>query len=141
MAKLLIVDDEKSIRDALRDILEYEEYEVDEAKDGVECIEMVSIHPPNENWYDLILMDYEMPRMNGPNATSKLRELGYKMPIIGVTGNILNADVTYFIQSGADSVLPKPVVMKDLYEAYKKALLDRGLITISNFNNNHNIKT
>eukprot|EP00604_Paraphysomonas_vestita_P004444 CAMPEP_0174825352 /NCGR_PEP_ID=MMETSP1107-20130205/42674_1 /TAXON_ID=36770 /ORGANISM="Paraphysomonas vestita, Strain GFlagA" /LENGTH=595 /DNA_ID=CAMNT_0016056885 /DNA_START=1361 /DNA_END=3146 /DNA_ORIENTATION=- len=122
--KILIVDDTPTNRKIVRRILKIDGYtDVDEAKDGVECIEMVSSHPPNEPWYDLILMDYEMPRMNGPSATSRLRELGYTMPIIGVTGNILNSDVTYFIQSGADSVLPKPVVMKDLYESYLQSLL------------------
>jgi CheY-like chemotaxis protein len=47
--------------------------------------------------------------------------LGYSMPIIGVTGNILNPDVQLFLQSGANSVLPKPLVMKDLYKAYESA--------------------
>jgi CheY-like chemotaxis protein len=117
--RILIVDDTATNRKIVRRILKIDGFtDVDEAKDGQECVEMVSCRPPSEPWYDLILMDYEMPRMNGPTATSRLRELGYSMPIIGVTGNILNADVSYFLESGANSVLPKPVVMKDLYEVY-----------------------
>jgi CheY-like chemotaxis protein len=119
--KILLVDDTATNRKIVRRILKIDGFtDVDEAKDGLECVEMVSSRPPHEPWYDLILMDYEMPRMNGPTATSRLRELGYTIPIIGVTGNILSADVAFFIESGVDSVLPKPVVMKDLYEAYGK---------------------
>jgi CheY-like chemotaxis protein len=119
LQRILIVDDTATNRKIVRRILKSDGFtDVDEAKDGQECVEMVSCRPPSEPWYDLILMDYEMPRMNGPTATSRLRELGYSMPIIGVTGNILNADVSYFLESGANSVLPKPVVMKDLYEVY-----------------------
>ena len=123
LQRILIVDDTATNRKIVHRILKRDGFtDVDEAKDGQECVEMVSCRPPSEPWYDLILMDYEMPRMSGPTATSRLRELGYSMPIIGVTGNILNADVTYFLESGANSVLPKPVVMKDLYEAYNTAL-------------------
>ncbi len=122
LKKILLVDDASTNRKIVRRILKIDGFtDVDEAKDGMECVEMVCLHPPNEPYYDLILMDYEMPRMNGPSATSRLRELGYTMPIIGVTGNILSADVAYFIQSGVNSVLPKPVVMKDLYDAYQFA--------------------
>jgi CheY-like chemotaxis protein len=126
--KILLVDDTATNRKIVRRILKIDGFtDVDESKDGLECVEMVSSRPPHEPWYDLILMDYEMPRMNGPSATSRLRELGYAMPIVGVTGNILSADVSFFIESGVDSVLPKPVVMKDLYEAYASALAQRGV--------------
>jgi two-component system, sensor histidine kinase len=121
LQKILIVDDAATNRKIVRRILRGDGFsDVDEAKDGQECLEMVLSRPPHEAGYDLILMDYEMPRMNGPTAVMRLRELGYSVPIIGVTGNLLNADVTFFIQSGADAVLPKPIVMKDLYEAYGK---------------------
>ncbi len=60
MAKILVIDDEKSIRDALRDILEYEGYQVDEAKDGQEGLEMVLNAP-----YDVALCDIKMPSLKG----------------------------------------------------------------------------
>jgi CheY-like chemotaxis protein len=62
---------------------------------------------------DAILMDYEMPVMNGPSATARLRELGCACLIVGVTGNVLPQDVAYFIAQGAEAVLPKPVVLED----------------------------
>jgi len=59
--------------------------------------------------YDTILMDSEMPVLTGPQATKQLRELGCTAAIIGITGNVLPADVQYFKSHGADEVLPKPV--------------------------------
>ena len=63
--------------------------------------------------------DFEMPRMNGPDATEKIRELGFQALIIGVTGNVLAEDVNFFLSKGANRVLPKPVSMDLLNEAWK----------------------
>jgi CheY-like chemotaxis protein len=63
---------------------------------------------------DAILMDFEMPVMNGPSATARLRELGCACLIVGVTGNVLPRDVAFFVAQGADAVLPKPLVSTDL---------------------------
>lgn len=60
-----------------------------------------------------------MPRLNGPDATQKLRELGFKELIIGVTGNVLSEDVNFFLSKGANRVLPKPVSMDLLNEAWR----------------------
>ena len=60
MSKILIIDDEKSIRHTLREILEYEKYEVEEAKDGEDGFKKLS-----ENAYDIILCDVKMPKMDG----------------------------------------------------------------------------
>ena len=65
----------------------------------------------NENkrkYYDVILMDFVMPNMDGPTATKMIRDLGYSGYIFGVTGNALDSDVNYFLAQGADSVLAKP---------------------------------
>jgi CheY-like chemotaxis protein len=67
--------------------------------------------------FDTILMDFEMPVMNGPEATRRLREMGCTASIIGITGNVLREDVAFFMSNGADHVLPKPVNM-GLIEAF-----------------------
>jgi CheY-like chemotaxis protein len=56
-----------------------------------------------------IFMDKEMPVMNGHDATSKIRALGFTNLVVGVSGNALAADQAEFLDSGADFVLPKPV--------------------------------
>jgi CheY-like chemotaxis protein len=65
-------------------------------------------------------MDYEMPRMNGPDAASTLRAEGVFTPIIVVTGNVLPEDQQYFLHCGANRVLRKPLSLPLL----EKALVD-----------------
>ena len=60
--------------------------------------------------YRVITMDFQMPNMDGPTATRIIREMGYRGPIIGVTGNALRTDTELFMASGANKVLTKPVV-------------------------------
>jgi CheY-like chemotaxis protein len=78
--------------------------------------------------FDLILLDYEMPILNGPKTAQKLREMGYNMIIIGVTGNVLPEDRDYFMQHGVDAVLPKPVTIASLMETFEKLCAERSPI-------------
>ena len=64
--------------------------------------------------FTLITMDFQMPIMDGPTATAKIREAGYKGLIIGVTGNGTAEDIAYFLSQGADKVLIKPVTITDI---------------------------
>ena len=64
--------------------------------------------------FDTILMDFEMPVMNGPTATRRIREMGFAGTIVGVTGNVLHEDRQFFLSHGADAVLPKPLKLADL---------------------------
>ena len=64
--------------------------------------------------YDIILMDYQMPVMAGPEAISQIRKLGYKGTIVGLTGNVLSLDMKAMTDAGADKVLAKPVNQHDL---------------------------
>ena len=54
-------------------------------------------------------MDFQMPNMDGPTAASAMRKMGYKGPIIGVTGNVMAVDAELYMSKGADKVLFKPV--------------------------------
>jgi CheY-like chemotaxis protein len=68
---------------------------------------MRSQHHPAE--YSAILMDYVMPVMDGPTATKRIRAIGYKGIIIGVTGNVRKEETEYFLNCGADYVMGKPL--------------------------------
>lgn len=71
--------------------------------------------------FDTILMDFEMPILNGPDATKRIREeLGYDGLIVGVTGNVLEEDVNHFISMGADAVVPKPIGMVALNKMWQQ---------------------
>jgi CheY-like chemotaxis protein len=65
-------------------------------------------------------MDYEMPLLNGPEATKQLRTLGYKGIILGITGNVLSEDIECFKEHGADEVMSKPVSLKHIQKYWKE---------------------
>ena len=70
--------------------------------------------------YDVILMDYQMPNMDGPTAIRAIRSLGYKGVIIGVTGNVMALDQQEMIAAGADDVLSKPFEIDKFWEIYNR---------------------
>ena len=117
--RLLVVDDAATNRDFLSRLLERRGHKCDVAENGQVALEMVR----ESTWsgqepYDCVLIDYEMPVMNGPTATGLIRELGCDVFIIGVTGNVLADDVQYFRIKGANAILPKPVDMSALDELF-----------------------
>ena len=72
--------------------------------------------------YDTILMDYEMPVMNGPTAVREIRALGCDTFIVGLTGHLFSNDVDYFKACGANAVLSKPLIMRDLEDLWAEHL-------------------
>jgi two-component system, NtrC family, nitrogen regulation response regulator NtrX len=117
MAKILVIDDEKTIRDALRDILEYEGYEIDEAKDGEEGLEMVK-----NNIYDVALCDIKMPKMDGLDVLLKAKEEGVVTQFVMVSafGNIENA--VEATKRGAYDFITKPPDLNRLLVTVKNAI-------------------
>jgi len=116
---LLVVDDAPSNRSLLCQLLENKGHTCEIAENGQVAVEMVREtmyggKPP----YDSILMDYEMPIMNGPTAASLIRELGSDAFIIGVTGNVLTDDIHYYKTKGANAVLTKPINLSSLDELF-----------------------
>ena len=137
--KLLIVDDAPTNRKFLRKLLEQRGHVCDEAENGLEALNMVKIvmtsnidaitirkqaseatdsesSDSETEGYDVIFMDFMMPKINGPNATRAIRELGFTAPIIGVTGNALDDDKTTFMDAGVNNVIIKPLRMVKLLE-------------------------
>ncbi|GAB3576736.1 sigma-54 dependent transcriptional regulator [Spirosoma luteolum] len=117
MAKLLIVDDEKSIRAALRDILEYEGYEVDEARDGEEGLNMLQ-----RTQYDVALCDISMPKLNGLEMLQKAKETskGTQFVMISAYGNVENA--VEATKSGAFDFVTKPPDLNRLLITIRNAI-------------------
>jgi DNA-binding NtrC family response regulator len=115
MSKILIVDDERAIRRALREILEFEEFEVDEAENGKIGLDMAKA----EN-YDIIFCDIKMPEMDGMEVLDGLQKANVESPVIMISGhgNIETAVVA--IKKGAFDFIEKPLD------------LNRILVTIRN---------
>jgi signal transduction histidine kinase/CheY-like chemotaxis protein len=114
---VLVVDDSPSSRKMVCRLLKLAGYETHQACDGVECLEMFASLTRRGVTIDLILMDFEMPNMNGPSATKELRNQGVEIPILGVTGNVLQADTDFFLSHGANLVLSKPLTINHLEAA------------------------
>ena len=117
MAKLIIVDDEKSIRAALRDILEYEGYDVDEAKDGQEGLDMIM-----RTNYDVALCDIKMPKMDGLELLQKVGEAskGIQFVMISAFGNVENA--VEATKRGAFDFITKPPDLNRLLITVRNAI-------------------
>ena len=82
MQKILLIDDEKSIRKSLREILEFEKYKIEEAEDGVNGLNLAL----NGN-FDLVLCDIKMPKMDGLELLSKFNEHQLESPIVMMSGH------------------------------------------------------
>src|SRR6478609_8165506 len=126
MPRILIIDDEKAIRAALKDILTDEGYEVEEARDGEEGLKMLT-----DNEYDVILCDIKMPKMDGMEVLDKAAELGKESAFIMVSahGNIETAvDAT---KKGAFDFISKPPDLNRLLVSVRNAM-DRTVIVQEN---------
>lgn len=112
--KILIVEDNRPNQLVAKAILEHKGYYVDIAEDGVEGVEAVT----NGN-YDVVLMDIQMPRMDGVEATQKIRSLNSEknvIPIIAVTANAMVGDRDTYLAAGMDDYVSKPIDSKSLVE-------------------------
>ena len=131
---LLLVDDSSLNRKMLGKVFRLAGYLCDEAFDGVSAVEkvkqrMMEVEAQEtdeggrrKRHYDAILMDFVMPIMDGPTATSVIRSLGFTNSIFGVTGNTLDSDIQYFISKGVNAVLPKPFDFIHFKQLMKNAL-------------------
>ena len=137
---VLIVDDSAACRMMTKrsfTVIDKEGCQIcsDQASDGQQAVEMVKSFTNHESSslqtsesakqqlvntiaskriYDLILMDYQMPHMDGPTAIRNIRELGYQGQIVGLTGNVLGTEIETMRQAGANKVLSKPVQLTDI---------------------------
>ncbi len=122
--KILIIDDEAAIRHTLRDILEYEKYEIDEAKDGQQGLDMLLI-----NNYDVVLCDIKMPKMDGIEVLQKAVELGRESAFIMISahGNIETA--VECTKKGAFDFIEKPPDLNRLLVTIRNAMEKTQLVT------------
>ncbi len=117
MAKILIVDDEVPIRRTLRDILEFEGYDVDEASDGLECVAKVQ-----KEKYDVIITDIKMPRMDGIEALERLQILSPETPVIMVSGHGTIDTAVEAVKKGAFDFISKPPDLNRMLITVRNAL-------------------
>ena len=118
--KVLIVDDILSNRKLLGRLLNINGHSFDEAEDGSIAVAKVQEALEVGSMYDTILLDHEMPVMNGPDAAKKIKKMCPGINIVGITGNMLRDDVELFKASGADEVMGKPFKMQVLNAIWER---------------------
>jgi len=124
MPRILIVDDEKSIRKTLREILEYEDFKVDEAADGAEGLSMIQ----KEN-YDIILCDIKMPKIDGMELLERVMESANDAPIIMISGHGNIETAVEAVKKGAYDFIAKPLDLNRLLVTVRNAMDKSKLVT------------
>ncbi len=121
--KILVVDDERSIRNTLKDILEFEKYEVDLAEDGLIALEKVKT-----TTYDAIFIDIKMPQMDGIEVLEKMRNDGIETPIVMISGHGTIETAVECIKKGAYEFIEKPIDLNRLLVVTRNALDKTNLV-------------
>lgn len=124
MSKVLIVDDEIAIRRAFREILEFQEYKVEEAGDGLEALAKVKQWKP-----DVLIMDIKMPKMDGMETLEKLQTLAPDTPVIMISGHANIDTAVEAVKKGAFDFISKPPDLNRVLITVRNAL-DRSTLVI-----------
>lgn len=122
MAHILIIDDEKSIRHSLKEILEYENYKVDEAPDGIEGIKMAE-----KAKYDLIFCDIKMPKMDGIEVLENMQSKYPEVPVVMISGHGNIDTAVEAIKKGAFDFIAKPLDLNRILITVRNAM-DRTVL-------------
>jgi two-component system response regulator MprA len=118
--RILVVDDEPAVREALERILRLEGFDVEMARDGREAVRSQASAPA-----DAILLDVLMPELDGLEACRRLRDTGDRTPVLMLTARDEVGDRVAGLEAGADDYLPKPFALEELL-ARLRALLRRS---------------
>ena len=110
--RILIAEDSSAIQNLVRNVLKFQKYDIEIAKNGQNVLDLLA-----ENTYNAIILDLNMPVMNGIECAAKIRALEDEkanIPIIALTGNAQNFTREEFLQMGFNEYLPKPINFDDL---------------------------
>ena len=122
--RILVVDDDRAVRDSLRRSLEFNGYEVALANDGVEALARINGLAP-----DALIVDVMMPRLDGIETTKALRAAGNDLPILVLTARDSVGDRVDGLDAGADDYLAKPFALEELLARVRAMLRRRSLGT------------
>jgi two-component system nitrogen regulation response regulator NtrX len=123
MSKILVIDDQQSIRKTLKEILEYENFEIDEAEDGQKGLDMA-----RKNGYDVILCDIKMPKLDGIEFLDKIMAEGSDIPVIMISGHGNIDTAVEAIKKGAYDYIAKPIDLNRLLVTVRNALEKKSLV-------------
>ena len=124
MAAILVIDDERSIRNTLKEVLEYENHQIDLAEDGVIGLGMIK-----ENHYDIVLCDIKMPKMDGLEVLEKIFQITYDVQVIMISGHGSVDAAVEAIKKGAYDFIEKPLDLNRLLVTIRNAMDKTTLIS------------
>lgn len=124
MPKILIIDDEKAIRNTLRDILSYEKFDVDEAADGAEGVKKAEAQD-----FDVVLCDIKMPKMDGMEVLVKILAAKPDVPVVMISGHGTIETAVDALKKGAYDYISKPPDLNRLLVTVRNALERNTLVT------------
>ena len=124
MSKILVIDDERSIRNTLKDILEYEKYIVDLAEDGIKALDKIK-----SGAFDVILCDIKMPGMDGIEVLEKLQEITPDTPVVMISGHGNIDTAVESIKKGAFDFIEKPLDLNRLLITIRNAMDKSNLVS------------
>jgi two-component system nitrogen regulation response regulator NtrX len=124
MAKILVIDDEKAIRRSIKEILEFEKHQVEEAEDG-----QMGLNMALKNNYEVVLSDIKMPKLDGTELLQKLKEAGIESAIIMMSGHGTIETAVDAVKRGAYDYLAKPIDLNRLLVSIRNALEKTDLLT------------
>ncbi len=117
--RILVVDDDRAVRESLRRSLSFNGYTVETASDGMEALDSIKSERP-----DAVVLDVMMPRLDGLEVCRRLRSTGDDLPILVLTARDSVSERVSGLDAGADDYLPKPFALEELL-ARLRALLRR----------------
>jgi len=120
--RILVVDDDRAVRESLRRSLAFNGYSVDLAQDGLEALDLIATDRP-----DALVLDVMMPRLDGLEVCRRLRSTGDDLPILVLTARDSVSERVAGLDAGADDYLPKPFALEELL-ARMRALLRRRVL-------------
>ena len=123
MSKILVIDDERAIRNTLKEVLEYEKHEVDVAEDGPKGIEWVG-----KESYDVILCDIKMPQMDGIEVLENIQKTT-DAPVVMISGHGTIETAVEAIRKGAYDFIAKPLDLNRLLITLRNAMDKSRLVT------------
>ena len=128
MHRVLVVDDDKVLQDSVRQALEYHHFFVDVADNGKEALNQVV-----KNDYDLVVMDVNMPEMDGIQALTEIKKYDPSIIVLILTAYSNVSDAVKVVKEGAYNYLEKPITSDNLVALIKRALKARSLVETSVF--------
>ena len=124
MSRILVIDDERSIRNTLKDILEFEKYQVEVAEDGFKALELIRTAD-----FDVILCDIKMPGMDGIEVLQKIEEIKPDTPVVMISGHGNIDTAVESIKKGAFDFIEKPLDLNRLLITLRNAMDKSHLIS------------